>query len=253
MKTSIKIISRSFLYLVIGIGFFASRAFAQGDGHKLSTSTLKIFIEYRLAKDNLLNENNINVEIKGNKIILSGTVPTIYDKKEAEEESRNVDENYFVINNLKVEGSGIPDSVVAQNVLKKIHNNVFYGVFDWVTLRYNNGVATLKGWVHLPWLKSQFQSEAEKVAGVKEVKNEIKNTFGPGNIGIKAALLIYNDPEFEGMEYLADPPVHIIVNNGTVFLEGHVLSRAQSSWADNIVRFRTDAFTVNNNLKIKGS
>ncbi|MHB1685885.1 MAG: BON domain-containing protein [Ignavibacteriaceae bacterium] len=250
MKPNIKNILRDALYLLLGIGLFASLTFAQNSKKQSSKSTLKIFVEYRLAKERLLNDGNINVSINGNKIILSGTEPTIYDKNQAEQVTQDVNENYLVVNNIKVASPNVPDSVIVKNVQKRIYNNVFYGIFDWVTVHYNNGIVTLKGWVHLPWYKSQFQREAEKVAGVKGVKNEIQNTFGPGSVGIRAARLIYNDPMFEGMEYSANPPVHIIVNNGTVLLEGRVTSNAQSSWASNLVRFYTGAITIENNLNI---
>jgi Putative phospholipid-binding domain. len=55
------------------------------------------------------------------------------------------------------------------------------------------------------------------------------------------------------MQYFANPPIHIIVNNGTVILEGTVNSEAQSGWAENLVRYRTDAFTVENHLQVKAN
>ena len=115
----------------------------------------------------------------------------------------------------------------------------------------DSGVVTLKGWVHLPWLKTQFQNEVAKISGVESINNQIKNTFGPGEIGIRAARLIYNDPMFWGMQYFANPPIHIIVNNSSVILEGNVNSQVQSSWAENLVRFHTDAFSVENDLKVQ--
>ncbi|MEJ2506920.1 MAG: hypothetical protein P8Y81_11730, partial [Ignavibacteriaceae bacterium] len=78
-------------------------------------------------------------------------------------------------------------------------------------------------------LKTQFQNEIGKIPGVESINNEIKNTFGPGEIGIRAARLIYNDPMFWGMQYFANPPIHIIVNNGSVILEGDVTHRFKAA------------------------
>lgn len=250
MKTVINNFAKRGIYSIICLIMFAPLTLIWGSNKHLSNSTLKIFVEYRLAKDHLLNDNNIAVDITGDKITLSGNEETIYEKNQAAQETRDVAENYQVINNIKVANPYVPDSVIVKNVQKRIFSNVFYSVFDWVTVNYKDGIVTLKGWVHLPWYKSQFQKEAEKVVGVKSVDNELQNTFGPGNIGIRAARLIYNDPMFEGMEYDSDPPIHIIVNNGTVLLEGSVMSEAQSGWASNLVRYYTGAITIKDNLNV---
>lgn len=251
MKNKINPIVKNFLTFILMLVVFSTFAIAQNNEQQMSKSNLKIFVQYNLAKNHLLKNDNIQVDVIGNQIILTGTVPTLHDKNQAEIEAHSVDESYTIVNNIKVETPNLSDMDINDQVSKKIHTNLFYGVYDWVTVNTKNGIVTLDGWVHLPWLKSQFQTEAEKVAGVKGVDNKIQNTFGPGEIGVRAARLIYNDPMFEGMQYFANPPIHIIVNNGSVILEGTVNSEAQSGWAENLVRYRTDAFSVENNLQVK--
>ena len=248
MKYKIKIMVLSTFYLFLGFGLLLEPIYAQDNIQKPSNSNVKIFVEYRLAKDNLLKDGNIQVKVSDNKIVLTGSVPTLFDKSLAADETQKVEDSYIVINKIQVVSSNFPSIKIIKAVQKRIYNNVFYGIFDWVTVQDTNGIVTLNGWVHLPWYVEQFQREAEKVKGVKKIVNNIKPTFGPGRIGIRAARLIYNDPEFEGMEYLANPPIHIIVNNGRVLLEGNVMSTAQGAWAENLVRFYTDAVSVRNNL-----
>jgi osmotically-inducible protein OsmY len=250
MKTTNKSILKSILLILFIIGLSATLSFAQDHGQTLSASNLKIFVQYKLAQAHLLNNDNIKVEVNGNNIILSGEVPTLNDKNQAEVEAQSVDENYMVENNLKVEIPNIPDSELTQTIMDKIQSNLFYTIFDWLSVSSDNGVVTLKGWVHLPWLKSQFQSEIEKIPGVKSVNNEMQNTFGPEDFGIRIARLIYNNPMFHGLQYIKNPPIHIIVNNGRVILEGYVKSQVQKDVAENLVKYRTDAFSVENNLKI---
>jgi len=239
----------STVYILLGFCLTAIPVYAQSS-QKPSNSNIKIFVEYRLAKDNLLKNDNIKVSVADNKIILDGTVPTIYAKNLAAEEAQKVEDNFAVVNNINVVSQNVTSEKIVKAVEKRIYDNVFYSIFDWVTVQDTNGIVTLNGWVHLPWYVKQFQSEAEKVVGVKEVVNNIKPTFGPGRIGRRAARLIYNDPEFYGMEYLSNPPIHIIVNNGTVLLEGQVMSTAQGAWAINLVRFYTDAVNVRSNLYV---
>jgi osmotically-inducible protein OsmY len=251
MKTTNRSILKSIILILISIILSATLSLAQDHGQTVSPGNLKIFVQYRLVQSGLLTNDNIKVEVNNNKIILSGTVPTLSNKNQAAVEAQSVDENYIVVNNLNVEIPKISDSILESTIMDKIHSNLFYTIFDWLSVHSNDGVVTLTGWVHLPWLKSQFQSEIEKIPGVKSVENEMQNTFGPEEFGIRIARLIYNNPMFQGLQYSPNPPIHIIVNNGRVILVGYVKSQVQKDVAENLVRYRTDAFSVENNLQIR--
>ncbi len=244
-----KIISiKSIPYFLLAFALITANTFAQSENHQ--NKTVRIFVEYRLAKDGLINKNNIDVSVKDKTITLNGSVASLADKRNAEEDARDVNDNYKVVNNLEVTTSNVPPAKLVSAVLKKIHDHVFYTIFDWVTASDSSGTIVLKGWAHEPWDKSIYEKEAEKVAGVTKIKNEIQNTFGPGIVGIRAARLIYTDPMFEGYAYMSDPPIHIIVENGSVLLKGKVDSSGESSWAGDMIRFKTDAISVMNDLKI---
>ena len=251
MKNAHKSILKSITLFLIVIALFSTYSLAQSVENAASPSNLKIFVQYKLIQDKLLTNNNIQVEVTGDKIILTGTVPSLYDKQQAEEDAHSIDENYSIVNNLKLENTNIPDSILIKTIMNKIQSNLFYTVFDWLNVNNSNGVVTLKGWVHEPWLKTQYQTEIEKIPGVKMIDNNLKNTFGPGEFGIRVARLIYNNPMFYGLQYEKNPPIHIIVNNGNVILEGNVKTETQRSVAENLVRYRTDAFSVENNLKVE--
>ena len=244
-----KIISiKSFPYFLLAFALITANTFAQSANHQ--NKTVKIFVEYRLAKDGLINKDSIDVAVKDKTITLNGAVASLADKRNAEEDARDVNDTYNVINNLEVKRSDVPPAKLVSEVLKKIHDHVFYTIFDWVTASDSSGTIVLKGWAHEPWDKSIYQKEAEKVAGVTKIKNDIQNTFGPGMVGIRAARLIYTDPMFQGYAYMSDPPIHIIVENGSVLLKGKVDSSGESGWAANMIRFKTNAISVVNDLKI---
>ncbi len=189
----------------------------------------------------LYSQENTQENSKNN----SGIIPAYYDS--------NAKENYAIINIHPTKFNNAEDSTLANEILKKIQNNVFYGIFDWLTVSCKNDTVTLGGWVHWPWLKNQYETEVEKISGVKEVINNIQNTFGPGEVGFRAAQLIYNDPAFWGSQYSSNPPVHIIVNNGVVLLFGEVGSEAEKGLAETLVNFRTNAVSVQNNLIVKNN
>lgn len=250
MKNNIKSVLMNYLIIILFLAIPSSLSFAQENGQQLTKSNLKITVQYKLVKEDLLKNDNINVDVNDNSIVLSGTVPTLYDKDKAEQVAQSADENYVVVNKLLVESKAVEDSTLTKEILHKIHSNIFYGVFDWLTVNSDNGVVTLGGWVHLPWLKNQFETEVEKVPGVRSVVNKVQNTFGPGELGYRAARLIYNDPMFWGLQYSTNPPIHIIVNNGSVYLFGDVNTKVQKAWAENIIAFQTDAISVENDLKV---
>ncbi len=247
----VKVYFYSIIAFLIIPAFIFNNTYAQSNKNKRQNKTVKIFVEYRLAKDGLMDNNDLNVNVDRQTITLTGTVSTIADKKLAGKEAGDVNETYKVVNNLNIAASNDSAETIVKAVLKKIHDHVFYSVFDWVTASYKNGTLTLKGWVHQPWDVKIFQEKAEEIPGVDSVVNKIQKTFGPGNIGYRAAMLIYSDPMFEPYAYSTNPPIHIIVINGNVILKGHVDSSSLKYWAANMVRFKTDAISVNNQLAVK--
>jgi len=254
MKTKIKYWPVFILCLIFGLIAFTKPVSAQNKDQKNTNNKTKIIIEYKLIKKDLLDNNNLKVNVDNKTITLSGTVPTINAKKKVACIAKNVNENYNykVVNEINIADSNLPDSVVTQKVLKRIWDNAFYNVFNYVTASDSNGVVTLYGWVSEPWNKTNFQKDAEKIAGVKSIKNEIKTTFGPGFLGYRIERMVYENPasSLNGLQYFSNPPVHIIVDNGTVILAGNVSSSAISNWVEDLVIFRTNAIGVKNYLKV---
>jgi osmotically-inducible protein OsmY len=212
---------------------------------------LETFIKYRLMQNNLLVNDNISVSVADSVITLSGTVATIGQKNEAAKITRQIEENYQIVNNISIAPTELSDKEIEEAVVKKIRNHVFYSIFDWVMVDVKNGVVTLKGWVHLPWGGKQFVNEAEKVPGVVKVEDDIQYERGADATRVRAARLIYNDSRFESYAYSMDPPIHIIVNGPDIILYGVVRSESDKSWAETLLNFNTDAVQVINYLKVE--
>jgi hypothetical protein len=143
-----------------------------------------------------------------------------------------------------------PDKKVSQQVQEKIRSNLFYNVFDWVTVESKNGNVTLNGYVHLPWDKKFFVKIAKEVDGVKSVNDKLVKVSGPNDLMYKAAEAIYGSPDFEKYSFMKDPPIHIIVMGDRILLEGSVPSRVDRDMADMLIEGNTDAFRVDNNLLV---
>ena len=141
-------------------------------------------------------------------------------------------ENSKIKSAFKIVNQGQNDTLnIAQKVQKEINQNMFYTVFDWVTVKDSSNILLLKGWVHVPWDKEIFEKEALKYSGSLEVKNEIKNALGDDNLRWAAERTLYMDSEFENYIFYQNPPIHIIVIGDKIYLYGNVLSVSQKEWA----------------------
>lgn len=215
---------------------------------------MKTLLERKLKKDKLLKDDNIKVTVENGVVTLTGTVPTLADKKKAEQDAEKVAESYKIENELVLVQANSSDQQLAKEVGDQIHNNLFYTVFDWIVVQVQGGAVTLSGYVSYAWAKTVFQHLAETVPGVKQVDNEIQalplSTYDD-RLRQSIALAIYSDPMFEGYAYDTDPPIHIIVNNGKVTLMGVVNTPLEKNSAERIVLFNTEAFGVTNDLEVR--
>ncbi|MEJ2636844.1 MAG: BON domain-containing protein [Calditrichia bacterium] len=214
---------------------------------------IKTLIENYISEKGLTPENKIDVTVANKTITLSGTVATLDVSNMLENYVRSIAESYSIDNQLKLAGSSISDAKIADAVMQKLYNYVFYTVYDWVTVDVKDGVVTLKGWSNLPWGPRYFAKQAEKVKGVKKVINDVQLAQGSDQIRERAARAIYTDPLFEWYAYQKNPPIHIIVQGDNVILEGVVDSQLESTHAYYDVLWNADAVNITNNLVIKKS
>ena len=133
----------------------------------------------------------------------------------------------------------------------------YYSIFDDLAFRLNGSVVTLEGACpgETPWdIRSEAENVVKRVPGVTQVINNIKVLpVSPMDWQIRRAVAqaIYGNSEI-GMRYgyKALPPIHIIVENGHVTLEGVV----DNQFDDTLIRTRANAvpnvFSVTDNLTI---
>ena len=232
----------------------AGPGMAMAQSGKDTNQAIKTVIMDRLQKHKLLKGNDITVSVHDTVVTIDGTVGTLHQKRQVEHEAKEVAGTYGVVDNIAVKPIKKSDQDLYAAVVKQLQNNVFYSIFDWVNLDVSNGKVTLTGWVYEPWHKPQFQHQVERVVGVTSVENKIKVESGSpydDDIRYKAARLIYDDPFYEAYSSVPGAPIHIIVNNGDVTLEGTVSTSFQKNWAQNAIYSNTGAFNVYNELRIE--
>ena len=147
------------------------------------------------------------------------------------------------------------DDIIAADVFRVIDSNVFYTSFDLVDFEVKDGVVTLSGFVTSPYKKSNFEKNIlKKVEGVSEVSNQIQ-VLPPSSfddrIRYTVAVRLYNDDRL--LRYNINRyrlPIHVIVRNGSVRLEGTVANKMDSRLVESNIRGITGIVSVDNNLKI---
>ena len=130
----------------------------------------------------------------------------------------------------------------------------YYGVFDNLSYRVDGGTVTLMGQVTRPTLKSDAGNVVKGVEGVERVDNQIQvlplSSMDDG-LRIAEYRAIYGHPGLDRYAMQSVPPIHIIVDNGKVTLEGVVANQGDKDQAGIRANSVSGVFSVTNNLRVE--
>ena len=143
---------------------------------------------------------------------------------------------------------------VAQRVRQELVMLPYYSVFDNFTYRVDGSTVVLQGQVTTPTLKSGAERVVERIEGVTGVVNKIEVLPVSGNDDrIRRAVYraIYGNPVLSRYTLQSVPPIHIVVQNGDVTLEGVVGAAMEKNIADLQTTGVPGVFSVVNNLRVE--
>jgi hyperosmotically inducible protein len=129
-----------------------------------------------------------------------------------------------------------------------------FTVFDNLAYRVNGSTVTLVGQVRNAIVKDSAEARIKHLEGVERVDNQIEilpASFNDDRIRRQVARAVFNDPRLFNYGIQSVPPIHIIVKNGHVNLEGMV--RTQTDKDDAFIRANgvSGVFSVQNNLQVE--
>jgi hyperosmotically inducible protein len=141
-------------------------------------------------------------------------------------------------------------------IYKEVHHELvmlpFYGVFDNLAYKVDpDGTVTLLGQVVRPTTKSDAENSIKRIEGVEKVVNNIEvlpTSPNDDRIRRDAYRAIYGNDVLSQYQMRAVPPIHIIVNNGKIALEGVVARQMDKQIAGMQANGVQGAFAVTNNL-----
>jgi len=103
-----------------------------------------------------------------------------------------------------------------------------------VNVQVSGGQAQLTGAVTMPFKKDDIERAVKRVPGVTGVSDRIEvlpPSSADAQLRQRIARAIYSDPALSPYAGLRVPPIHIIVDNGRVTLEGVVSSEMEKNIA----------------------
>jgi len=143
-------------------------------------------------------------------------------------------------------------------ITREVHHELvmlpYYGVFDNLAYRVDGSKVTLLGQVERPTLKSDSERVVRKIDGVDAVDNQIEVLpLSPNDDRIRLATYraIYSKAPLQRYQLSAVPPIHIIVKNGNITLEGVVANEFDKHIAGIAAHGVHGAFNVENNLRVE--
>jgi hyperosmotically inducible periplasmic protein len=131
----------------------------------------------------------------------------------------------------------------------------YYGMFDHLRYKVDGSRVTLLGSVTRPTLKSSAENVVKDIEGVESVINNIEVLpLSPSDDRIRHALYssIFGHSSLNRYAMQAVPPIHIVVKNGNVTLEGVVATESDKNIAGIQAKTVSGVFSVNNNLQVEG-
>lgn len=140
---------------------------------------------------------------------------------------------------------------VFRDVQRQVLTYPHFTIFDSVDAQVDEGVVTLSGKVTMPYKSTDLERRVSKLSAVRKVNNKI--TVLPvsqfdDDLRLRIARAIYSNGNFRPYAFMANPPIHIIVEHGRVTLEGVVNSEVDRLLARSIAT-NFLAFDVKNKLK----
>jgi hyperosmotically inducible protein len=145
-----------------------------------------------------------------------------------------------------------------QRIIREVHHELvllpWYSVFDNLEYKVEGDRVTLIGQVARPSLKADAESAVKGIEGVEKVVNEIEVLpLSPNDDRIRRAVYraIYGNSVLERYALQAVPPIHIIVKNGNVTLEGVVATELEKNVAKMQASGVSGTFSVTDHLKVE--
>jgi hyperosmotically inducible protein len=140
------------------------------------------------------------------------------------------------------------DQRIADDISASVRSYPQFTIFDDVHGQVDDGVVVLTGKVTMPYKKSDIERRVARIDGIREMQSEITVlpvSIYDDDLRRRVARAIYGSPSFWNYAAMANPPIHIIVENGRVTLTGVVNSNVERAMARSLATGLGELSVVN--------
>jgi hyperosmotically inducible protein len=223
--------------------------------HEDSPAQVTARVEDKLYHAQVYKHGDVQVSVDNGVATLSGTVDCVGVKMDAERAARKVDDVTEVVDNINVHAEDVTPGQIGEQARKDIVTYYAYTIFDNITLEVQGDRRLIvNGQVTQPFKKQDIGNFLTHVKGVAELENNLEvlpTSEDDDRLRLAIARAIYNDPFFIHYGNQALPPIHIIVKNGDVTLEGVVANKLDRVKAETDAQFAATYFNLTDNLRIE--
>lgn len=247
-----KLVSIGSILALVSFLFFLVPAVGRADVGP-SNAEITAGIQSHLYHAGIYKQGHVNVQVKNGVATLTGAVDSYGKKLRAVRAARHQKGVRSVVDHIAVNSEGITPHQILKKARYDVLTYPYYTIFDHITLRAQGNRLTVGGQVTEPYKKSDLGNILANIKGETKLTNNIKvlpTSMYDDQIREEVAERIYGDPMFVNYGNQANPPIHIVVNNGQVTLYGAVNSKVARQEAEIDARFATTFFGLKNNLRV---
>jgi osmotically-inducible protein OsmY len=191
------------------------------------------------------------VTIKDGVVTVEGTVASLWLKEETINRALKVEGIVSLVSELTI-AKAESDEKLAAEVVDKVRGYSLFTVYDNFQGRVKNGIVYIGGAVTEPKKLSDIVERVAKIKGVQAIDNKVTvlpSSQQDDRLRVQIANAIYRQPEFERYS-MADPPIHIIVNNSRVTLVGIVRADIEKRKALEAARFVEGSLGIEDRIQL---
>jgi hyperosmotically inducible protein len=222
--------------------------------HDDSPAQITARVEDKLYHAQVYKHGDVEVSVENGVATLTGTVDCVGVKMDAERAARKVDDVTDVVDNINVHAEDVTPRQIGEQARKDILTYPWFTIFDWITLEIQGDRLIVNGQVTLPSKKQDIGNFLAHVKGVADLEDNLEvlpTSEYDDSLRVAIVRAIYNDPFFIHYGNQALPPIHVMVKNGNVTLEGVVANQLDRAKAEADARLAATYFNFTDNLQIE--
>jgi osmotically-inducible protein OsmY len=221
--------------------------------HVVPDAQIAAEIQDHLYHANIFKQGQVQVRVEDGVATLSGMVDSVGAKTDAQNAAMKDEDVLRTVDDIQIETDGITSNQIVTQARRKLLSCYAYTVYDYVEFEAHRNTLIILGEVTQPYKKVAIDYNLAHIKGVANIENKISvlplSEYDNG-VRMQIARAIYDDPYFSEYVDAGRLPIHIVVSEGSITLEGDVDSREDRVGAAGDANIVTMAEMVTNNLRV---